>query len=140
VFQHKTSSFNTRHLICGSLKVKIVKVDSSTFLWVQLENSREDFEELLEDLTRRMTRWARLLRHRSDHIFPAGRGPRRKGMTERDRDPAGKGRSSYRRPARLRPCHPVYDIYILEDRFRELEWQAILCGLAHIQPIGARSR
>jgi len=57
---------NTRHLTRGSLKVKIVKVDSPTFLWVQLENSREDFEELLEDLTRRMTRWG----HRPNHVLP----------------------------------------------------------------------
>jgi len=62
--------FNTRHLTRGSLKVRIVKVDSPTFLWVQLENSREDLEELLEDLTRRMTRRGRLLRHRPDHVLP----------------------------------------------------------------------
>jgi len=31
--------FNIKHLTRGSIKVKIVKVDSSTFLWVQLENS-----------------------------------------------------------------------------------------------------
>jgi len=35
---------------------------------------------------------------------------------------------------------PVHDMYILENRFRELEWQAIPCGLAHIRHIGARSR
>jgi len=35
---------------------------------------------------------------------------------------------------------PYHDIYILEDRFRELEWQAIPCGLGHIQPVGARTR
>ncbi|XP_018360152.1 PREDICTED: uncharacterized protein LOC108759292 [Trachymyrmex cornetzi] len=31
-------------------------------------------------------------------------------------------------------------MYILEDYFRELNWQAISCGLAHLRPVGARSR
>ncbi|KYQ55615.1 hypothetical protein ALC60_05487 [Trachymyrmex zeteki] len=31
-------------------------------------------------------------------------------------------------------------MHILEDRFRELNWQAIPCGLAHLCPVGARSR
>jgi len=136
---------NTRHLTRRSLKVKIVKVDSPTvFLWIQLENSREDFEELLEDLTRRMTRRARLLRHRPDHILPdelvavrEGRGWQRGIVTQLGRGDLVTialrdwGRAIQR---------PVHDIYILEDRFRELEWQAIPCGLAHVQPIGGKLR
>ncbi|XP_018376445.1 PREDICTED: uncharacterized protein LOC108769757 [Trachymyrmex cornetzi] len=34
---------------------------------------------------------------------------------------------------------PITDMYIL-DRFRELNWQDIPCGLAHLRPVGARSR
>jgi len=136
--------FNTRYLTRGSLKVRIVKVDSPTFIWVQLENSREDFEEFLEDLTRRMTRRGRLLRHRPDHVLPdelvavrEGKGWQRGIVTQ-----LGKGDLV---TVALRDWgraiqRPVYDIYILEDRFRELEWQAIPCGLAHIQPIGGRPR
>jgi len=136
--------FDTRHLTRGSLKMRIVKVNSPTFIWVQLENSREDFEELLEDLTRRMTRRARLLRHRPDHILPdelvairEGKGWQRGIVTQ-----VGKGDLV---TVALRDWgrtiqRPVYDMYLLEDRFRELEWQAIPCGLAHIQPIGGRSR
>lgn len=35
---------------------------------------------------------------------------------------------------------PIFEIYILEDRFRELEWQAISYALAHIKSIGNRTR
>jgi len=124
--------------------VRIVKVDSPTFIWVQLENSREDFKELLEDLTRRMTRRGRLLRHRPDHVLPdelvavrEGKGWQRGIVTQ-----LGKGDlvTIALRDWGRAIQRPVYDIYILEDRFRELEWQAIPCGLAHIQPIGASSR
>jgi len=135
---------NTRHLTRGSLKVKIVKVDSPTFLWIQLENSREDLEELLEDLTRRMTRRARLLRHRPDHILPdelvavrEGKGWQRGIVTQLG---SGDLVTIALRDWGRAIQRPVHDIYILEDRFRELEWQAIPCGLAHVQPIGGKSR
>jgi len=127
---------NTRDLTRRSLKMKIVKVDSPTFLWVQLENSRENFEELLENLIRRMTRRARFLRHRPDHVLPdelvavrEGKGWQREIVIQLGRGDLVTialrdwGRAIQR---------PVHDIYILEDRFRELEWQAIPCGLAHV--------
>jgi hypothetical protein len=34
----------------------------------------------------------------------------------------------------------VFDLYILEDRFRERNWGAIPCGLNRIQPIAGRVR
>ena len=33
---------------------------------------------------------------------------------------------------------PITDMYILEDRFREMNWLAIPCGLAHLGPVGLR--
>jgi len=113
------------HLLEMEVKCfRIVKVDS-TFLWVQLEN-RDDFEELLEDFTRRMTRPARLLRHRPDYVLPdelvavrEEKGWQRGIVTQGDLVTVALrdwGRAIQR---------PVYDIYILEDRFRELEWQTI---------------
>jgi len=135
---------NTRHLTRGSLKVRVVRVDSPTFFWVHLENSREDFEELLEDLTRRMTRRSRLLRHRPDHVLPdelvavrEGKGWQRGIVLKLERgDQVTVALRDWGRAIQ----RSVHDMYILEDRFRELEWQAIPCGLAHIRPIGARSR
>ncbi|XP_018377811.1 PREDICTED: uncharacterized protein LOC108770628 [Trachymyrmex cornetzi] len=35
---------------------------------------------------------------------------------------------------------PIEDMHVLEDRFRELNWQAVPCGLAHLCLVGARSR
>jgi len=136
--------YNTKFLTRGSLKVRIVKVDSPTFIWVQLENSREDFEELLEDLTRRMTRRGRLLRQRPDHVLPdelvavrEGRGWQRGIVTQLGRgDLVTVALRDWGRAIQRSVC----DLYILEDRFRELEWQAIPCGLAHIRPTEGRPR
>ena len=61
-------SINTKDLSRGSLHVRIIKVDSLTLLWVQLYHAREDLEELLEDLSRRMARRGRGLIH--DHVLP----------------------------------------------------------------------
>jgi len=136
--------YHTGHLTRGPLKVRVVRVDSPTFIWVQLENSREDFADLLEDLTRRMTRRGRLLRHRPDQVLPdelvavrEGKGWQRGIVTH-----LGKGDlvTIALRDWGRAIQRPVCDVYILEDRFRELEWQAIPCGLAHVQPVGARPR
>jgi len=121
--------FNTKHLTRGSLKIRIVKVDSPTFLWVQLENSREDFEELLEDLTRRMTRRGRLLRHRPDHILPNEIVAVREGNC----DTAGHRRYGHHRPARLGACHPT-----AVSRYIYLRGQIPRTGMAGY-PLRARS-
>jgi len=97
---------------------------------VQLENQREDFQELLEDLTRRMTRRGRCLRYRPDPILlgeiVAIR--ERKGWQRGIVTQLGEGDMV---TIALRDWgraiqRPYHDIYILEDRFRELEWQAII--------------
>ena len=59
-------SINIKLLAQSSMAVKVVKVDSPTMFWVQLKTGSEDFQDLLEELTRRMTR--RELRHRPDHV------------------------------------------------------------------------
>lgn len=138
------SCINTRLLTRGSLKIRIVKVKSPTYFWVQLENSREDLEELLEDLTRRMTRRGHMLHHRPDHVLldelvAVREGKRwQRGMVVQV-ERGGVVTVALRDWGRL-IIRPISEIYILEDRFRELEWQAIPCGLAHIRPVGARLR
>ncbi|EGI64408.1 hypothetical protein G5I_07163 [Acromyrmex echinatior] len=54
---------NTKLLARSSMAVKIVKMDSPTMFWVQLKTG-EDFQDLFEKLTRRMTRRGHMLRHR----------------------------------------------------------------------------
>ena len=50
------------------MAVKVVKVDSLTMFWVQLKTGSEDFQDLLEELTRRIIRREHMLRHRPDHV------------------------------------------------------------------------
>lgn len=45
---------NTRLLTRSPLAIEVIKVDSPTKFWVHLNTCREDFDELLEDLSRRM--------------------------------------------------------------------------------------
>lgn len=135
---------DTRFLTRGQLKVKVMKVNSPAFFWVQLENSREDLEELVEDLTRRMTRKARFLHLPPDHILPdeivairEGKAWQRGIVTRIER--GDKVTISLRDWGRTIQ-RPMFEIFTLEDRFRELPWQAIPCGLANIEPVGSRKR
>ncbi|KYN06858.1 hypothetical protein ALC62_02242 [Cyphomyrmex costatus] len=123
---------NTRLLARSPLTVTIVKVDSLSLFWAQLKTSNEDFRELLEDLTRRMTRKGHMLRLLPDHIIVGeavaireGRGWQRGVITDVD-----WGRSVER---------PCFEVYILEDRFRQMRWQGISCGLAYIAPFSGSS-
>jgi len=59
---------NTKLLARSSMAVKIVKVDSPMMFEVQLKTGSEDFQDLLEELTQRMTRKGHMLRHRPDHV------------------------------------------------------------------------
>jgi len=61
---------NTKDLSRGSLHVRVIKVDSPILLWVQLYHAREDLEELLEDLSRRIARRGRGLIHNPDRVPP----------------------------------------------------------------------
>jgi len=134
--------FNTRFLTRSPLKVKIIKVDSLSLFWVQLHNSQEDFKELMEDLNRRMARRSRFLHYRIDDIrldnvvaIHEGRKWHR-GMVTQIR---GDGTTVITLLDWGRIVErPYFEIYLLEDRFRELEWQAIPCGLAHTGPNPAK--
>ena len=59
---------NSKQLARCSMAVKVVKVDSPTMFWVQLKTGSEDFQDLLEKLTRRIIRREHMLRHRPDHV------------------------------------------------------------------------
>lgn len=128
-------SINTRLLTCSPLAVKIVKVESPTLFWVQLVNCSEDFEDLLDDLSRRMTRRGPRLRFPPDRVLPdelvairEGRGWQRGIVLELvDNRTARIALRDWGRIIR----RPISEIYQLEDKFRELEWQGIACGLAY---------
>lgn len=55
----------SKHLTRGPLPVRIVKVTSPTLFWVHILHGEEEFQELQENLNRRMNRKAQFL-----HIYP----------------------------------------------------------------------
>ncbi|KYM97834.1 hypothetical protein ALC62_11473 [Cyphomyrmex costatus] len=120
-------SINTVDLSRGSLHVRIIKVESPTLLKVHLYHAREYLEELLDDLTHRMTRKSQNL------ICNWQRGVI---INLADRTTATIALRDWGRVIR----RPISEIYILEDKFRELNWQSIPCGLAHLCPVGSKSR
>ncbi|KYN05856.1 Tudor domain-containing protein 6 [Cyphomyrmex costatus] len=129
---------NTRLLARSPLAVRIVKVDSPSLFWAQLKTSNEDFRELLEDLTRRMTRKGHMLRLFPDHIIVGeavaireGKGWQRGIITDvnGDRTVAVSLRDWGRNVER-----PCFEVHILEDRFRQMRWQGIPCGLGYTAP------
>ncbi|KAG5315001.1 TDRKH protein, partial [Acromyrmex insinuator] len=124
-------SINIKLLAQSSMAVKVVKVDSPTMFWVQLKTGSEDFQDLLEELTRRMTR--RELRHRPDHVVVGelvaireNRGWQRGIITDVNGD--GTVAISLRNWGRnVEPR--LFEVHILENRFQEIP-----CGLAHTAP------
>jgi len=133
VYEHETTD--------SPLAVKIIKIDSLTQFWVQLKNSQEDFKEMLDNLIRRMIRQDRQLRHRPDHVkegelmaVKEGRGWQRGFVTRHNRN--GTALIALRVGQWGRVIErSICEIYLLEDRFREISWQGIPCGLAYTGPI-----
>lgn len=130
---------NPDQLTRSRLEVKIIRTKSPLLFWVQLENSEKDLQELEEELDFRMQRRAKYL-----HIWPE---QMRKNM-----DVAVKHNKTWRRGFINKInkntlmvqvilgdwgqiiWRRMSEIYLLEDRFRELPWQAIACGLAYTGP------
>jgi len=50
------------------MAVKVVKVDSPMIFWVQLKTGNENFQNLLEELSRKMIQKRHMLRHRPDFV------------------------------------------------------------------------
>ncbi|KYN09261.1 hypothetical protein ALC57_18625 [Trachymyrmex cornetzi] len=118
---------------------RVIKVDSPSLIWIQLHHAREDLEELIDDLTSRMARRGRGLILNPDHALPDEYVAVQEGRTWQ-RGVIINLEGKHTVMVALRDWgrviqRPVTDMYILEDRFRELNWQAISCGL-----VGARSR
>lgn len=125
------------------LKVKIVKVESPTFFWVQLENGAEEFEEYLEELARFMDRRGCFLHHWPHNIqlddlavIQEGKLWQRGIVTQiEENDMITVFLRDWGRTVRRR----ISECYQLKERFHRQPWAAIPCGLANIKPIGVIS-
>lgn len=130
---------NTGLLSRGPLRVRVLKVESPTYFWVMLENGLEELTELIEDLSHRMNRKSHLLHHRPDHVQPGElcviREGRRwqRGIIERVQ---GDLVTILLRDWGRTVVRPSAECYVLEERFREVRWKAIPCGLGYIKPVG----
>lgn len=134
---------NTRLLTRGPLEARIIKVNSPTQFWVHIGKAREYLDELVDDLTCRMKRKGHRL-HLLPHSVDVGNAVAiregkywQRGIVTTIRGNTVAialldwGRSI------LRSIHEIYD---LEKQFRDLGWQAVPCGLAHIQPVGPQEK
>jgi len=132
------SPIDTGKLTRSRLEVIILRILSPLLFWVRLKNSDKDLQEMEEELTLRMTKRNKFLicwpedikvgmnvAIRGDDCWRRGwiekinRGPNMVRVYQGDH-----GRSTWR---------PMHEIYRLEDRFLELSWQAIACGLAYAE-------
>ncbi|XP_024882294.1 uncharacterized protein LOC112461321 [Temnothorax curvispinosus] len=99
---------------------------------------------IIKDLTRRMNRESEFLHLPPDQIVPEtevavreGRRWQRGFVLQVERgDRVTVALRDWGRAVQ----RPMIEVYILEDRFRQLEWQAIPCGLGHIRPLEGRMR
>ncbi|CAL1685193.1 unnamed protein product [Lasius platythorax] len=135
----KIQFIDTNLLTRGRLEVAITRAESPLLFWVQLKSGWNDLMELEEALNLRMPQ-------RSAHLHI---GP--ENMKE-NMDVAVKDFRIWRRGfikeinkttlmvqvilgdwGRTTWCR-MSDVYLLEDRFKNLSWQGIMCGLAHTGP------
>ncbi|KAL6253930.1 hypothetical protein P5V15_015772 [Pogonomyrmex californicus] len=132
-------SHDTNFLTCGCLEVKILRVESPLLFWVQLKNGEAALEKFHQELHQRMIIKQDQLRYLSDVKQDDIVAVKEGNAWRRDLVTAVLLNIQTARIA-LRDWGRVYtryysDIYFLENVFRELPWQALTCGLAHLTPL-----
>lgn len=122
------------------LEARVVRVKSPHLFWIQLRNSVRDLQDLEEELRFRMDRKSSYL-----HVFPDAMKPNldvsiKHNDTWKREFIKSVNKDTWTVKIILRDwgrvvCRHMNEIYILEDRFKELPWQAFICGLAYTEPI-----
>ena len=137
------ATLNTKYLTRSPLKVKVIRADSPcsgynlitakkiSRIWWKISPAewRDEVGFYISHPSLRCS----LRRY--------GYRPRGTKIASRYRTPDSRRQYGLNQSKRLGPsCGTSYsEIYILEDRFCELEWQAIPCALAHIGPFQLRN-
>ncbi|KAL6252036.1 hypothetical protein P5V15_015017 [Pogonomyrmex californicus] len=135
----ESNVIDTSCLTRGRLDCKVLRMESPHLFWIRLKTGESSLKELMEELGFRMNRksstlicWPHLVKinlavaikegdiwHRGI-VTAVGRIQGIARVALRD-----EGREVWRR---------FNELYILEDRFQELPWQALTCGLAYTGP------
>lgn len=129
---------NTRTLSRSTMGVRVVKVISPTLLWVHLTHCDAQFDELMEDLNEYMKRKKDRMLLNPDFVtedevvaVPTKKGWQRAIVNRFNEDDTVqlmlRDWGTFKR-------HSKYNLYRLENHFREQSWQAIPCGLAYAEP------
>ncbi|XP_067208345.1 uncharacterized protein [Linepithema humile] len=129
---------NTRTLSRSTMEVRVVKVISPTLLWVHLKHCNARLDELLEDINEYMKRKKDRMLLNPDYItenevvaVPTNRGWQRAIVIRFNENDTVqlmlRDWGAFKR-------HSKYNLYRLENHFREQSWFAIPCGLAYAGP------
>lgn len=127
---------DTSLLTRGRLEVIILKAESPLLFWVRTKNGETHLLEMEEELQLRMLRKANSLHLYPEHmeegmdVAVKDHQMWRRGFIKTINRDNGTvqvvigdwGRTVWRR---------MFDVYRLEERFKELSWRALICGLAH---------
>ncbi|KMQ88798.1 hypothetical protein RF55_11656 [Lasius niger] len=132
---------DTGRLTKSRLEVTIIRVISPLLFWIQLSNSEKDLQELQEELDFRMARrrkylhcWPEDIKEEEDVVVKDGDSWKR-GWIEKINKEKTIAKICLGDYGRCIWC-PTHDIYYLENRFRQLPWQAVACGLAYTGSVG----
>jgi len=119
--------------------VEIIRVSSPLLFWVRLRNGEENLRDLLTDLATSMDQKGRHLsltpRQITEELLVATRYKNEWQRGEVVEVDLACGRALVTLgDLGLTRWIPSEDLYILEEQYQQLPWQAIACGLAHIAP------
>lgn len=131
-------AIDTRLLPHKRLPVKIIHVESPLLFWVQLQHNENNLNKLERELNLRMAervalpfKWREIKLREA--IVVKEEGYWRRGLITKINKPRDRIRISLG-DIGLKIYRSIHEIYKLEDKFKELPWQAIACGLAHTGP------
>nr|XP_012218939.1 PREDICTED: tudor and KH domain-containing protein-like [Linepithema humile] len=130
-------SSNTSLLSRSSMMVRVVRAVSPTMFWVHLLHTMTQFTEMLEDLNEYMNRrknkllYLATIKEGIQLAVETKKGWQRGVVIRLNEDQTVQ--IALRDWGHLIRC-PRNDLYILEDQFKRMGWQAIPCGLAYAGP------
>ena len=135
----KIEAVNTNELSRSIMAVTILKVLSPSLFWVRYKHWDRQFEELIEDLNFYMERkkdrlvfFPMSLKKGSLVAITTNKGWQRGVVSNFNGDATVQ---VFLRDWGTFVRRSIMRLYILEDQFRKLPWQAIPCGLAYAEPL-----